>query len=59
MPKDLLVLLPTKARLWQGWLVLDLPLQYASKESGQDERREGEADGEETDKALRGKKSTR
>ena len=59
MPKDLLVLLPTKARLWQGWLVLDLPLQYASKEHCQDERREGEADGEETGKALRGKKSTR
>jgi len=59
MPKDLLVLLPTKARLWQGWLVLDLPLQYASKESSKDERCERKADGEQEGKALRGKTSTR
>ena len=59
MPKDLLVLLPTKARLWQGWLVLDLPLQYASKEPGQGDRDERRADGEEEGEALRGKKSTR
>ena len=40
-------------------MVLDLPLQYESKEQCQDERCERKADGQEEGEALRGKKSTR
>ena len=56
---ELVVLLPSSARKWGDWLVLDLPLQYASQEPCQGERCERKADGEQEGKALRGKTSTR
>ena len=59
MPRELLVVLPQPVRMWRGWMVLDLPLQYESKEQRQDERCERKADGQEEGEALRGKKSTR
>ena len=44
----LVVLLPPRARIAPGgWVVVDLPCHYESKEPSNDERGEGRADGEE------------